>query len=1232
MKTKHFILLVAFLLSGIMMKAQSTCTDLNGYVDSKNTGPTGYFDLVLGQEEEVAQTYQFSGSAKIGKVRIYGNFPFLGGVPLAVSIYDVDANGRPTSALQTTNTVWWWNINNQGYIDVTLSGGGVYVDSDFAVAVRVRSAFPYGNVFRVGYTGDGEGNGEDLASVSGTTTGFNWTSAATNFNKDGDFYLVPEMTHFFSAGFNIASQCYDANSAISFSNTSQVTTDKMFNTLFMPGYMGNETLYTWNFGDGSPESSAANPTHTFTAPGSYTVSLTTTIVGWDGICTDVYSKTISVGISVSATAITNVSCNGGADGSVTGVGAGGATPYSYSLSGDSYQSSGVFNGLTAGNYTLYVKDNLGCVKSTAFSITQPSAISFTSASSTNASCGDSNGSILVNATGGVGALQYQLDSGTFQSTGAFSNLSPGGYVVTVKDANSCTASIVVTVKSSAGPVLNVLSTTNVSCYGGNDGSIVMLGNGGTGTLQYSIDNGANFQTSGSFPNVSAGTYFLVVKDAAGCSDVEKLSITQPAPLVVTAVAVDATCNGSNNGRITISSATGGIGALSYSINGTNYQSGTTFQGVAPGTYTVYVRDVASCMATTSVTVNQPSPLSITTTVTDAVCNGSYDGIITASGSGGNGGYSYSLNGTIFQTSGTFTGLSAGNYNVYMRDSKNCLSVKTVAVGEPSLISASITTTASTCGNPNGGFLVTASGGSGSGYEYSLDGINFNTSGLFTNLDAGTYYILVADGAGCYRIFSATIIDSDGPTITGSTHTNVSCNGGFDGSITITSVTGGTGTIEYSINGTDWQTSNSFTELSAGDYTVIIRDANGCSGNVSVTVTEPSAFAITTTVTNVLCNGSNTGSILVLAAGGSGTLAYSINYGQTYQSSNVFGNLTAGTYNVIVRDGGGCTGTKSATIYEPTAINIATEVLNVSCKDEEDGAISVVAWGGTGSYTYSLDGNTYQQANYFENLDGGNYTVYVKDANNCVETLSVIVVEPAAINVLSSQSNVSCAGGNNGVIDLSVTGGRAPFYYVWSNGATTEDVFNLNEGDYDVYISDANGCFYTNTFTITEPATPLIINGVVTDATNSTSEDGVVDVTVTGGTPSYSYLWSTGEFGQDISGVNPGTYTVTVTDNNNCETANSFTVGSLNSVADMEAVVKNISLYPNPASNYTLVVTKDNIVMEQLRVVNLIGEVVFESKEAGNSVKINTLDFAEGIYFIRLMADNQFVTKRFEVIH
>jgi hypothetical protein len=219
-----------------------------------------------------------------------------------------------------------------------------------------------------------------------------------------------------------------------------------------------------------------------------------------------------------------------------------------------------------------------------------------------------------------------------------------------------------------------------------------------------------------------------------------------------------------------------------------------------------------------------------------------------------------------------------------------------------------------------------------------------------------------------------------------------------------------------------------------------------------------------------------------------------------------------------------------------------------------------------------------------------------------------------------------------VIDLSVTGGRAPYYFVWTNGATTEDVFNLAAGSYDVYISDVNGCFYTNTFTVTQPATPLIINGVVTDATNTTSEDGVVDVTVTGGTAPYSYEWSTGEFGQDISGVNPGAYTVTVTDDKGCETANSFTVGSLNSVADVATMAKNISLYPNPASNYTLVVTKDNVVMEQLRVVNLIGEVIYESKEASNSVKINTVDFAEGIYFIRLMVDNQFVTKRFEVIH
>ena len=217
-----------------------------------------------------------------------------------------------------------------------------------------------------------------------------------------------------------------------------------------------------------------------------------------------------------------------------------------------------FNSLSASNYTLYVKDAVGCEKSVAFSITQPSPIVFDSIVPTAADCGNANGAVTVSASGGSGNLEYKLNSVNYQSSGSFSNLSAGSFTITAKDANNCTGATLVSISNVTAPALTVLSSTNVSCNGGNDGSLVVIGNGGTGTLQYSLD-GVDFQTSGTFSSVSVGIYPVTVKDATGCTRVLSVTITEPASLSVSAKGVAASCNGGNDGKVEVTSASGGIG-------------------------------------------------------------------------------------------------------------------------------------------------------------------------------------------------------------------------------------------------------------------------------------------------------------------------------------------------------------------------------------------------------------------------------------------------------------------------------------------------------------------------------------------------------------------------------------------------------------------------------------------------------------------------------------------------
>ncbi|MCG3166749.1 MAG: hypothetical protein POELPBGB_02531 [Bacteroidia bacterium] len=1228
MKTKITLFIMAFFSAIMQSMAQTACTDWNGYVDSKNTSTTGYYTLINGFEENVAQTYHYSGPGKVSQVRVYGEYPFSGGgVPLRVTVYDVDANGRPIAALQSEDITWWFYDNSSEYLTVSF-GSGVSVNSNFAIGVSLRSGSPFASAFRVKYTGDGEGLGEDLASISGSSTGFNWTSAMDNFNRDGDFYLVPQMTNYVISSFEASAQCVGTGVSVSFENFSQLTQDSMFNIIGWSGYSGSEEYFSWNFGDGSAVSNAASPSHSFSTPGVYTVSLTTTVDGWEGACTDVYSVQVSVGLSASAGTVENASCYGSNDGSVTGSGSGGATPYTYSLNGFSYQSSPTFGDLAAGQYALYVRDALGCVSTTSFTVTQPSQIVISSASSTNASCGNSNGGILVTATGGTGTLQYKLDNGAYQSTGSFSNLASGSYVVTVKDANNCTVSANVTVNNFGAPTLSVLSTTNVSCNGGDDGTIILNATGGTGTLQYSIDGGDNFQTSGSFTSLEAGTYSVLVKDNAGCTAGFTVVISEPQSLSFTLSATSVSCYDGDNGSITVTSATGGIGAFSYSIDGVNYQSGTEFNGLSAASYTVYLKDAASCISSQTIVVTQPDELQVAAAVSDVTCYNSEDGSINATGDGGTGSYSYSLDGEDFQPSGIFNNLDAGDYTLTIMDQNKCSVSISVTIDQPTQVSATYNTTNSTCGNSNGGLLITGSGGSGSGYEYSIDGINYNSTGAFTGLAAGTYYFIVRDDAGCGWVYSATIIDSNGPQITSLSHTDVSCNGGNDGTISINTVTGGTGVLEYSIDGINWQTDDVFTGLSADVYAVSVKDANGCIGTQTVVVTEPNALVVSTNLSDADCYGENSGSATILASGGAGTLAYSIN-GVTFQSSNSFTGLAAGMYTVVIRDAAGCTTDVYFAISQPTQIEITTGVLNVSCNGAGDGRIIANATGGTGNIQYSIDATNFQSSHLFNNLDGGTYVVTARDANGCRTSEVVTVEEPEELVVYYTLSDVTCHGGDNGVIDLTVFGGTAPYSFAWSNFSASEDIFNLAPGVYSVTVTDAHNCETSNSFTIEEPSEPIIVNGDVTNPVSATSNDGEIDITVSGGTEPYSYSWSNGETTQDLTDLAPGLYVVTVTDYFGCTTIEIYIVGDPTGIEEANAISNNISVYPNPATNY-VTVEANGYSIEIVRIVDMLGQTVSETQVNSSKTQLDVTTLSQGAYFVQLLVNDQLITKRMNV--
>src|SRR5437667_7257031 len=336
------------------------------------------------------------------------------------------------------------------------------------------------------------------------------------------------------------------------------------------------------------------------------------------------------------------------------------------------------------------------------------------------------------------------------------------------------------------------------------------------------------------------------------------------------------------------------------------------------------------------------------------------------------------------------------------------------------------------GGSTGSVTVAGSGGTPS-YTYSIDGTNFGVSGTFNNLAAGPYTVTVKDANGCTHVQPVPITQTAAAVSASiSSQTNVACFGGSTGSVTVAG-SGGTGPYTYSINGTTFGASGTFSSLAAGSYTVTVKDANGCTTTQAVTITQP-ASAVSASIssqTNVACFGNSTGSVTVAGSGGTAPYTYAID-GVTFGNSGTFNNLAPGSYTIAVKDANGCTTTQGVTVTQPASAlgsSISSQT-NVACFGNSTGSVTAAGSGGTAPYTYSKDGVTFGASGTFSNLAAGGYTITVKDANGCTTTQPVTITQPAVAlgSSISSQTNVACFGGSTGSVTVAGSGGTSPYTY------------------------------------------------------------------------------------------------------------------------------------------------------------------------------------------------------------
>jgi gliding motility-associated-like protein len=858
-----------------------------------------------------------------------------------------------------------------------------------------------------------------------------------------------------------------------------------------------------------------------------------------------------------ATSKTDVSgCFGNTNGSITVTASGGSgSGYTYSNdNGSTFQASNSFTSLAAGTYQIVVKDGNGCLSpAAAVVIAQPAAVTFTVAQ-VNVTCnGGSDGSITITASGGSGAgYVFSNDNGSsFQAGNSFTGLTAGTYSIVVKDGSNCLSAASPVTITEPLAVTMVITPTNISCNGANDGSIVVAASGGNGSYTYSKDNGTTFQAANSFTNLSAGNYQVVTKDGNGClSAMTPITIIQPASVTFTTTSTDVSCNGGTDGTITVS-ASGGTGAYSYSVdNGTTFQASNAFTSLVAGTYQVVVKDANNCLSTaSSVTLNQPTAITFTTSHTDVTsCTPGNDGSITVtSQTGGSGaGYTYSIdNGTTFQASNIFNGLIAGNYSVIVKDGNNCVSsVSSVLVNSPGGLSMSTTQQNVLCNGGNtGSITILASGGSGT-YTYSKDnGATFTGSGspfTFNSLTAGSYQLVVKDGNGCQFTTTVAITEPTVLTFT-SSKTDVTCNGGTDGSITVTP-SGGTSPYQYSRDGgATFQASNTFTGLAIGSYSIVVKDANNCiTTPSSVTISQPTVLSFTSSQTNATSCSSNDGTISVTASGGTAPYQYSDDNGATFQASNSFTSLAPGSYKIVVKDVNNCTTSASTVlITAPSSLTFTTTKTDVTCNGGTNGSITVTVSGGTAPYQYSSDnGTTFQAGNVLSGLAAGTYQVVVKDVNSCQFASSVTVGQPSAITVSATKVDASCSGVSNGSITVTASGGNNVYTYSDDNGATFQpgnSFTSLAAGTYQVVVKDGNGCLSSAT-SVTIASGTMTPVFTKTDATCAANDGSIVVNSVSSGTAPFQYSIDNGttfQASNTFSGLTVGTYNLVVKDNTGC---------------------------------------------------------------------------------------------------
>jgi gliding motility-associated-like protein len=706
----------------------------------------------------------------------------------------------------------------------------------------------------------------------------------------------------------------------------------------------------------------------------------------------------------------SVKCYSEASGQARARATGGRAPYTFNWNNTQFDSVAIR--LKTGLQRVTVSDALNCTDTASVVVLQPDSLRFDSLIAVPSACSNTaTGAARVTVSGGTKSYQYVWTPNVVATTPSVSSLAIGSYSVTVRDFNNCSKTQSFTIGSPTALALDRFNEIKVKCNGDASGGLSANASGGVGGYTFRWGT-TPVQTTDTARNIPAGMYQVTISDRNNCQIVKDTTIGEPTKLVASITqSQNVKCRGEANGIATPSvfGGTGFAGNNRYLFKWSDPLNQNTLiaDSLAAGAYIVTVTDANGCTDTANITITEPASIvTTTTTQTRLACFGQNTGEGKVIPSGGAGSYTYRW--SNLQSGATVTNLAKSKYFVTVTDINGCTAKDSLEAFTRDSIAATLTLTKPTCFNaPTGSVAITSvSGGAGNNnltnYFYRWSTTPAQTTPQATNIPGNRQYsVTITDSENCSNV-AYVFLTQPGPINLSSVLRPVSCFGGNDGEAQINAF-GSINVFTYAWNDAKGQTTQRATGLTAGRYSVVVKDTAGCSKDTTISISQPSRLKMD--IKNIVdnkCVGDTTGSIDIAFSGGTPVYNYLWSNGVSEQNQS---KLRSGTYILTVSDANGCKFNDTIIVKSPKPVDADVTTMDVRCFGDRNGVITVNAFGGTTPYVYSLDGKNFNGISQIVGLKASNYDVYVKDANGCIWFTKEEVKTPPKFTV-EATANVS----------------------------------------------------------------------------------------------------------------------------------------------------------------------------------------------------------------------------------